>query len=162
MNHSKKHSSPLSGLSGINLNPRALSPGQSAVELALTSLVLIFLLLGAADFARVYFLSNEVETAARAGVQYGVQSSGHAADFTGMQQAAMNDAPDIQGLTATASNFCQCPGTITQFACSAINNCADKRTYVQVVTTATFTPAVKWPGLPSSLPISAKATMRTQ
>jgi len=149
-------------LSRINVKPRALSPGQSAVELALTSVVLILLLIGASDFARVYFLSNEVETAARAGAQYGVHSTGNSGYFTGMQQAALNDAPDIKGMTAVASQFCQCQGSTVQFSCSVVNNCADKRTYVQVVTKATFTTAIHWPGLPATLPVNATATMRAQ
>ena len=130
--------------------------------MALVSVVLILLLLGASDFARVYFLSNEVDTAARAGVQYGASSTSNTVDFTGMQNAALNDAPDIKGMTAVASQFCQCPGTTTTFSCSTKNTCSDKRIYIQVSTTATFTTALPWPGLPKSLPVHANAMMRVQ
>ena len=153
---------PLCRLSRINVKPRALSPGQSAVELALVSLVFIFLLLGTADFARVWFMNNEVETAARAGAQYGVRSAGNSTDFAGMQSAALNDAQDISGMTAAASSFCECPGSAAQFSCASVNTCTDKRTYVQVNTAATFTTVINWPGLPSSIPLKATATMRLQ
>jgi TadE-like protein len=98
---------------------RCLSRGQSAVELALLAPVLILLLLAAADFSRVYYASIEATNAARADVQYGAQSITTASDTAGMQQAALNDASNLSGLTATASNFCECPPGTSHVICSS-------------------------------------------
>src|SRR5579864_8958993 len=80
--------------------------GQGAVELALLAPILVLVLVIAADFSRVFYMSIETANAARAGVQYGAQSTTKASDTAGMQQAALNDAANLSGLTATASNFC--------------------------------------------------------
>ena len=52
-------------------------------------------------------LLTALNNAARAGVQYGVQSAATVADTNGMQTAATNDTTGITGVTATASEYCQ-------------------------------------------------------
>jgi hypothetical protein len=81
---------------------------QSAVELALSVPLLIVLPLAAVEFGRIFYTQISVTNAARAGVQYGAQNITTASDTNGTQQAALADAPNITGLTATASHFCQC------------------------------------------------------
>ncbi len=135
--------------------------GQSMVEVAALTPVLAVVLLGAADLSRVYYLSIALNNAARAGVQYGVQSSTTAANTSAMQTAATNDASGITGVTATASEYCQCP-TGASFSCSVSNSCSDKRVYVKVVTSATFTTLVKYPGLPHTVSLTGQAVMREQ
>ena len=49
--------------------------GQSLVELALTVPILLLLLLGAAELARVAYAAIEVSNAAEAAVRYGAQNS---------------------------------------------------------------------------------------
>jgi Flp pilus assembly protein TadG len=85
-----------------------LSPAQAAVEFAMLLPVLIVLLMFVGEFLRVYYTAIELNNAARAGVQYGVHSPANAADFAGMQQAALQDGSDVGGMTATASQFCEC------------------------------------------------------
>jgi len=53
---------------------RAFRKGQSAAELAFVAPALVLLLVVAADFARLFFVSISVVNAARAGAQYGSQS----------------------------------------------------------------------------------------
>jgi Flp pilus assembly protein TadG len=55
--------------------------GQSMVELALTLPALAVVLVLVADFARAYYASIGVASAARAGVQYGAQNYTTAIDF---------------------------------------------------------------------------------
>jgi len=131
------------------------------VEVAVLAPVLVALLLAAADFSRVYYLSIALNNAARAGVQYGVQSATTAANTSGMQTAALNDAAGISGITATASEYCQCP-TGAAFACSVSNSCSDKRVYVKVVTSATFTTLFSYPGIPHTVALTGQAVMRQQ
>src|ERR1700712_5471655 len=48
--------------------------GSSLVELAILLPMLMFLLVGAADFGKAYYLTIEVASAAEAGALYGVQN----------------------------------------------------------------------------------------
>src|SRR4029077_3797357 len=132
------------------------SRGQSAVELALLAPVLVLVLVVAADFSRVYYMSIEAANAARAGVQYGAQSTSKASDTAGMQQAALNDASDISGLTATASNLCECPPSTSHVPCS-LTTCSGMEMYVQVNTSAHFQTLVHYPGVPSTVTLNESA-----
>jgi Flp pilus assembly protein TadG len=135
--------------------------GQSAVELALLAPVLVLVLVIAADFSRVYYMSIEAANAARAGVQYGAQSTTKASDTTGMQQAALDDAANLSGLTATASNFCECPPSTSHVTCS-LTTCSGMEMYVQVNTSAQFQTLVHYPGVPSTVTLNESALMRAQ
>jgi Flp pilus assembly protein TadG len=143
-------------------NKSALRRGQAAVEWALITPVMALLLVVAGDLMRMYYTSIEVNNAAKAGVQYGAQTPGTAADLAGMQQASQNDASNLSGMTATASMYCKCPDSSTTFSCGTTNACSDKRVYVEVDTTATFHSLLQFPGLPSSVQLSGKAQMREQ
>jgi Flp pilus assembly protein TadG len=131
--------------------------GQAFVEFALLAPILLYLLIAAGDLMRVYYMAIALNNAAQAGVEYGAQNPHTAADVQGMQQAAKNDASDISGMTATASLYCECPGSSSSFACDSTNNCSDKRAYVEVDTSATFQMLVKYPGIPTSIPLNGKA-----
>src|SRR5450759_3579990 len=132
--------------------------GAAAVEFALLGTVFVVLLGIAMDYSRLFYASIEVANAAKAGAQYGAQDTTHASDFTGMQNAAKNDAANVTNLTATASQFCTCPdnGSTT----CGTGGCSGKRTYVKVVTNATFSTLGTYLMLPSSTPISATVEMR--
>jgi Flp pilus assembly protein TadG len=91
--------------------------GQSVVELALATPVLVLLLLGAADFGRLFYVWIGVNSAAQAGAQYGSQNVITAANSAGMQLAATTDGANISGLTATASQ-CTCVSGTSVTVCS--------------------------------------------
>jgi Flp pilus assembly protein TadG len=130
------------------------------VELAVVLPFLLLLLLGAIDFGRAYYLSIEVANAARAGVQYGVRNP---ADFAGMQSAAKSDAVDIPSLDATAASGCECSdGSNSASPCANPPACTGNPVdFVEVRTSATYTPMVPWPGGLASIPLSAQAKMQT-
>jgi Flp pilus assembly protein TadG len=145
--------------------------GQAIVELALTVPVLLVLLVGAAEFGRLAYYAVEVSNAARAGAQYGAQSSITASDFTGMVTAAQRDAANVTltatGTTATA--LCACsdepnPPTATS-ACSSTFSCSGSARiieYVQVNTQATITPIFKYPGLSKTFIVSGQTILRVE
>jgi Flp pilus assembly protein TadG len=166
---------------------RRMSKGQSSAELALALPFLVLLLVIVADFARLFYASIAVASAARAGVQYGAQSYIKAVDFTGMRQAALNDgqnisafarpmesgAPSGSGLTATASNFCKCvTSPSATSACSCDNTvvaCSSTvptgcflEAFVEVTTSATFPTIIAYPGVPDPIPLSSTAVMQVQ
>src|SRR5438874_5363574 len=91
--------------------------GSAFIELGLFFPVLLLLLLGAIDFARVYYASVTLINAAEVGAQYGSKSVSSSSDTSGMATAATNDASDLTAVTATASQSCTCSGTSQ--ACSS-------------------------------------------
>ena len=70
------------------MNHRKLQRGAAMVELALLISILLLILFGTIDFSRLFYNAVTVMDSARAGVQYGMQSSAHAADMAGMETAA--------------------------------------------------------------------------
>jgi Flp pilus assembly protein TadG len=138
------------------------SQGQSTLELALLLPTLIVMLIGIAEYGRFAYAAIEVSNAAHAGVQYGAQSHITAADNSGMQAAAIADAPDITVMTATASHFCICSNGS---ASTCLNtDCSGNRIleYVQVNTTATVPPIFQYPIISKTLTLTGVATMRVE
>lgn len=142
--------------------------GASLIELALLLPLLSAALLGAIDLGRFAYMSVEVSSAATAGAMYGRQNQTTAADTTGMQTAATNDAPDLVGaananLAATPTYWCQCSdGSGVSASCTAPPSCTSTHLvyYVKVVTTAAYKPWFACPGIPSSAGLNGQAIMR--
>ena len=134
--------------------------GHSVVEMALVVPLLCALLLGGIDIGRLAYLSILLTSGARAGIQYGAQNQTTAIDNTGMQNAATNDAANPTGMTATAKHYCVCANGNASTCLST--DCAGSRIqeYVEVDTTAPFTPLFGYPGLPGSSTVATKAVMR--
>jgi len=136
--------------------------GQSALELAIAIPLMIFMLMAAADFARVFFVRVAVNGAARAGAQYGSQSVVTAADATGMIAAAKTGASNLSGLSAAADQ-CTCERTSSVSSCppSYCTN-SPQATYVEVDTQAPFHTVMTYPGITSSFTLTGKAIMQVQ
>jgi Flp pilus assembly protein TadG len=100
---------------------RAPRHGAAAVELALLLPVLMIVLVGAADFARVFRYAVIITNCARNGAIYGTSSPTAALDTAGIQTAALRDAGSL-GPTVSSST-----GTTT--------NGSDTYTYVNVTVT---------------------------
>jgi len=169
MSMSFKFSNPPHFLKALDWRPRtariALSweeRGASLVELALVLPFLALLLLGVIDFGRAYYLSIEVNNAAYTGARYGTENN---TDTTGMQNAAVGDAHDVSGMTATATYGCECsdgsnaasPCPATPPACSGSTTLVN---YVQVKTSYTYKPLFPWPGVPSSMVLQGLSRLR--
>ena len=141
--------------------------GHTLVELALTLPILLFIFLGAAEFARFAWASIETENAARAGAQYGAQSHITASDDTRMQATALSDGTNLSGLTATSSHYCVCSTAAGTVSCTAplSTSCPSPATlleYVQVNTTSTIRPLYHWPGLPTTFTANGSALMEVE
>jgi Flp pilus assembly protein TadG len=134
--------------------------GQSSVELALSIPLLIVLLLASVEFGQIFYTQICVTNAARAGVQYGAQNITTAGDTSAAVQAALADAPNVTGLTATASHFCQCANGAASTCLATDCSGSHRLLYVQVNTSAPYTPMMSYPGLPGSLTLTGEATMR--
>lgn len=140
--------------------------GSSLIEAAVLAPVLLFLMIGAADFGHGYYLAEEVASAAHSGAEYAIQNPGRISDHTtGIQTAAKNDAPNVPSLTvATPAWGCECSdGSSYSTHCSSVpSGCATNWVYkVTVTASANYTPLFPWPGVPSSIALSSSATMRS-
>jgi Flp pilus assembly protein TadG len=81
--------------------------GAAFVELVISMPVLLVVLVGTVDFARVFYTAIELTNAARAGAQFGARTPGASGDNAAMQAAAVASV-NISGVTATATHVCQC------------------------------------------------------
>jgi Flp pilus assembly protein TadG len=134
--------------------------GQASVEMAFSVPLLIVLLLVAVEAGRICLVATGLSSAARAGVQYGAQNLTTVSDTSGMQNAAKADAPNLTGMTATASYYCECSDGSAS-TCLATDCASSHRlTYVKVNTSATYTPLVNWPGIPTTTTLTSQAIMR--
>ena len=80
-----------------------------------------------------------------------------------MRQAALNDGYNVTGLTATASQLCECyPDTsvVNLVGCFRIAGVDRLIEFVQVDTSATVNCLIKYTGIPASYSLSGSAKMR--
>jgi Flp pilus assembly protein TadG len=133
--------------------------GSSLLETALLVPVLAFLLVGVADFGQAYYVAMEMGSAAHTGAVYGARNP---TDTAGMVAAAKLDAPDVKTFTSTATYGCECSdGTSASPSCAVVPTCAyNALYYVQVNTTTTYTPMLRYPGIPASLVLNGQVRMR--
>lgn len=131
--------------------------GQALVETALVFPLLIIILVGGAEMARVAYAAIEVANAAHAGAQYGAQNGNAAGDTTGISMAAGNDAANLTGMTTTSSYTCICSDGSAS-TCQA-TDCTNSQIeqILTVNTTVTYDPVIHLPGLPTSYTLKGQA-----
>ena len=147
--------------------------GQSLVEVALLTPLLLALLVGGIELGRYAYIAILVGNAARAGAGYGAQSLVQSVDTTGIQTAADDDfqsnGQNVSNLKVTSSTSCGCDngGTTTSAACTTSSNssagtCTSGHWVVMVSVTAsgTFNSLFSYPGIPKSISVSNTATLR--
>lgn len=134
--------------------------GQALVETALVVPLLITILVGAAEMARVAYAAIEVANAAHAGAQYGAQNGYTASDTTGIATAATNDAYNLSGITTTSSYTCVCSdGTASTCQTSDCSSSHIEET-LTVNTSVTIDPLIHLPGLPTTYTLKGQAIQK--
>ena len=141
---------------------RTRQGGNSLVEFALMSVVLLMLTCGVADFARLFSIANMAAGAAEAGVQYGALSPSHYSDPSSMRTAALADTGNYPGADATASQFWTCSVGGTTYTTQPTCTSGALETYIQVVVTIPYTSIFKYPMIPNPVSISQLACARVQ
>lgn len=144
-----------------------LEAGQSLVELALAMPLLIALLFGAVELGTVTFEAIELTNSARAAVQYGAQTPITAADSSGIQAAAEQDAYDLStsgqtsNFAASVSRSCVCSNGSAASSCT-LSSCPSSQLeqVLTVHTSATFRPLIQLPQLPASFTLHGSAVQR--
>jgi Flp pilus assembly protein TadG len=136
--------------------------GGALIELALTTPLLLLLLLGAVEFGLADYVAIEVTNAARAGVQYGTQNATTAADTTGIQRASTNEASNITlgATTVVPSYVCSDQSTPTGTPPTCSSSTAALETIITVKTQATFTPTIHIPGISPTFTLHGQATQK--
>ena len=120
--------------------------GAAALEFALLSPILLFLFVIVLDFGRIFFYSQTVENAARAGALYLSDDATVATSpYANVTAAALADASNLSPAPTVASSS----GTD-----------ADGNDYVRVTVTWTFKLVTRLPGVPATLNLSRTVQMR--
>lgn len=136
--------------------------GAAAVELAVVAPTLILMIMGAWDFGRAFQENARLESAARAGAQFGVYSIANAADTAGIVLAARTDAGDHNSeLTITAAQVCECADG-SSVDCSATCTGEAPRLYISVQVGEQFSTLFPYPGISNPITLSQQAEMRAQ
>lgn len=144
-------------------NHRKRTKGSTMLELALAGPLLLLMLLGAADFARVFYHAVTLANAAGTGAFYGAQNNIQSGHYTEMQQAAQNDAKDLGTISATAGRYCDCPsGTKVDCVTGTCAGYGPPRVYVSTQTKEAFKPLVGYTGIPNPVTVGRTAYMRVQ
>ncbi len=163
-----------------SLNGKCSCAGTALVELAIALPVLVVLVIGTADFARVFYYTIELENAARAGAQYGAVDEIQAQSTADIKAAAQNAVQlnlgtIVVGVGQNAgcppadqtSPTCQCfnddgtagaPGGVV--ACTSICTTGHLVETITVTASKTFNSISRLPGLPRSLNLCRSATFR--
>jgi Flp pilus assembly protein TadG len=139
---------------------RGRSRAQAAVELALSMPLMLMMFVVVVETGRAFYIAISVSNAARAGVQYGAQNLTTANDTAGMQTAATNDAPNLTGMTATASHFCKCSDGTASTCLSTDCAGSHRLVYTQVITAAPYSPIINFMGALPAFSVPGKAIMR--
>ena len=134
--------------------------GQSLAEAALVFPLLITVVVGAAELARVAYAAIEVANAARAGAQYGTQSGAAASDTTGIATAASSDAGNLTTLTTTSSYSCVCSDGSSSTCANTDCSNSHIEQVLTVNTQATIDPIFHIPGLPKTYTLKGQAIQK--
>lgn len=133
--------------------------GSSLMETTLLLPILVLLLVGAVDYGRGFFSAMEVSSAAEAGAMYGTTNP---TDTAGITTMAQMDAKDVSGLNVSASYGCECAdGTGIVVSCATTLVCTNNVVrYVDVSTSANYSPILPYPLIPSSFALKGHSRMR--
>jgi Flp pilus assembly protein TadG len=162
---------------------RGAQSGQSLLEVALVTPLLLALLVGAIELGRYAYFSILVGNAARAGAAYGSESLPQSVDVPGICNAASydfqgsvvacsgNQSTGTNGtITITSSTSCGCDsaGTLTAAGCSPTTNltagtCTGGGHWVVMVSvtaSGTFRSLFSYPGIAKSITVTSTSTLR--
>ena len=159
---------PANSLTEIHTSVKARAPrviwrsesGQSLVELALLTPLLMVIAIGIVEMGRYASLSIQVANAARAGAAYGAQNLATAANTSAIQAAVVADEPTIHTpVVSSVSCGCDNAGTISANSCSSVCTSGHLVPYVSVTASETFNSLFSYPGIPATITVSSTATM---
>jgi Flp pilus assembly protein TadG len=141
--------------------------GAAVAEFAVSLPIAMLMLLGAADFGRVFVTATAASNAAQAGAQYGAQTKAHSADSTGIANIALSDLQNSaignDGFEVTSERHCECSGgTTVDCDMGTCGPGVSKNVYVRVRVDTTFETLFDYPGIPPEIEIAREARLRAR
>lgn len=140
--------------------------GNAIIEFALMAPLLILIAMGTADFGRVFYHGITVSNASGTGAAFGALDGVSAGKLTEMEDRARQDAQNLSGVDADATQVCRCPDG-TAVACNQIlvNTCPGygvPRAYVRVRVEQQFNTLGPYPGVPQLSDVGRQTWMRVR
>jgi Flp pilus assembly protein TadG len=133
--------------------------GSAIIELAVALPVVLLLVVGVADYARMYYTGITVANAARAAASFGADT---AATDAQMVTAAQNDAGTVILDTVSAGRYCVCPGTgVVACTTATCGVYGVPQAYDTVRVRKDYAVLMRYIGLPATVPIVRKVVFRT-
>ena len=140
--------------------------GAITVELALTANLLILMMVGAADFARVFFNAVTIGNASGTASFFGSQDAIKSVSYSLIDGVAADDASDVEGVSSTPTLYCDCPdsngGTSVDCVEGTCSDYGNPRVYSKVVLQQTFEPLLPWPGVPNQVVLTRETYTRVR
>lgn len=133
--------------------------GSNLIELALVLPILLLILAAGVDLGEAFYTGIQLSGAAHDGAVYGIHNP---TDTAGMKIAAQESSANLAGFSASATYGCECSdGSAIVPGCGAPPACSSNYVnYVDVAVTASYSPIISFPGLPTQTTFTSKARMR--
>ncbi len=138
--------------------------GTSTVELAIGAPLLLLISVAAADFSRVFFNSITITNASGAASLVGSFSVTDATNVRRLEAVALSDASDLDGLSADADLYCDCPdgGGPVDCISGMCTGYGPPRVFSKVRVQQSFELIAPWPGIPNPMQVSRQSYVRVQ
>ena len=149
-------------------NRKKRKSGVMTVEFAVTGPLLVLMMVGAADFSRVFFHAITVAGASGTGSFWGAQNTIKAISVDRITSIAEDDAANLTDVTVTPELYCDCPvGSSggTMVPCSDLqcdSGYGMPRVYAKTTVEQTFEVMLQWPGVPHSVVVNRETFTRVQ
>ncbi|MBF0325440.1 TadE/TadG family type IV pilus assembly protein [Magnetospirillum moscoviense] len=134
--------------------------GASAVEFALVAPMLIALVLGLVDFGQAMRERMQLTAAAHAGIQYAALNPNNLGGISGAVTAS-GSIPSAR-LSITTSTACECSDGTSVACAGGACPVGSPRTYVTVTVAESYPLLFHYPGLGTSVSLSAQASQRVE
>lgn len=149
--------------------------GAITVELALTVNLLILMMVGAADFSRIFFNAITVGNASGTASFFGSQDAIKSVSFSSIDGVVTDDTADVEGVSSTPTLYCDCPdtsgsgvsgsGTTGRQVDCIEGDCGAygaPRVYSKVKVQQMFEPLLPWPGVPNPVVLTRETYTRVR
>ena len=147
---------------------RKRKSGVMTVEFAVTGPLLVLMMVGAADFSRMFFHATTVAGASGTGSFWGAQNIIKAVRNDTIEAMAEDDAANLTDVTVTPELFCDCPDGSsggTMVPCSTLqcdSGYGPPRVYAKTTVEQTFEVVLPWPGVPNPVAVHRETFTRVQ
>ena len=164
--HDIRKTIPESGAHGVRALSRSFVRclrAAVAVELALLAPVLALMLVGVIDFGGAVYERMQLTSAARAGVQFAIQSVENADDEAGILLAVQNAGSlDDANVTITTTQFCGCADGAEIDCDGTCGGDLKPGTYVSITVVEKFSTIFPYPGIDNPIILEGMAVLRVK